>query len=277
MSAHRSRRATTTPGRTTRRSLIGIDATFRYRPLRRAIYRRFVARTEVMWSRREQEDGLVPAFGMYVSGDYQFARRWFGGVRYDRSARASDGSLVDKGPSLVLTFWPSEFSQIRGQYRRTRYAEGVVANEAAVPVPVLDRRARRARVLVDGLQAGSRTRLRPDEARLMKMFIQAAAVIVAALAGADASAAVKVITTTQDLAAIVAEVGGDKVTVESIAKGYQDPHFVEAKPSFIIKLHSADLLVVVGRELEVGGCRRSSPRAGTRRSSRAARATSTPR
>ena len=85
----------------------------------------------------------------------------------------------------------------------------------------------------------------------MKMFIQAAAVIVAALAGADASAAVKVITTTQDLAAIVAEVGGDKVTVESIAKGYQDPHVVEAKPSFIIKLHSADLLVVVGRELEV--------------------------
>ena len=116
------------PNNTT--SLIGIDATFRYRPLRRAIYRRFVARTEVMWSRREQEDGLVPAFGMYVSGDYQFARRWFGGVRYDRSARASDGSLVDKGPSLVLTFWPSEFSQIRGQYRRTRYAEGVVANEA---------------------------------------------------------------------------------------------------------------------------------------------------
>ncbi len=85
----------------------------------------------------------------------------------------------------------------------------------------------------------------------MKMFIQAAAVIVGALAVADASAAVKVITTTQDLAAIVAEVGGDRVSVESIAKGYQDPHVVEAKPSFIIKLHSADLLVVVGRELEV--------------------------
>jgi ABC-type Zn uptake system ZnuABC Zn-binding protein ZnuA len=85
----------------------------------------------------------------------------------------------------------------------------------------------------------------------MKNVIRAAVAAVALFSAADASAAIKVVTTTQDLAAIVAEVGGDKVTVESIAKGYQDPHFVEAKPSFIIKLHSADLLVVVGRDLEV--------------------------
>jgi hypothetical protein len=110
--------------------LFGVDATFRYRPLRRAIYRRLVGRTELIWSRREQEDGTVPAFGLYVSGEYQFARRWFGGVRYDRSERAFDASLVDKGPSFLLTYWPSEFSQIRGQFRRTRYAEGVTANEA---------------------------------------------------------------------------------------------------------------------------------------------------
>jgi hypothetical protein len=110
--------------------LFGLDATFRYRPLRRAIYRRFVGRTELMWSRREQEDGTIPAFGMYVSGEYQFARRWFAGLRYDRSERAFAASLVDKGPSVILTFWPSEFSQIRGQFRRTRYAEGAIANEA---------------------------------------------------------------------------------------------------------------------------------------------------
>jgi len=68
----------------------------------------------------------------------------------------------------------------------------------------------------------------------------------------EAQAAVKVITTTQDLAALVSEIGGDKVSVESLARGFQDPHFVEAKPSFVIKLHGADLLVVVGRELEIG-------------------------
>jgi hypothetical protein len=110
--------------------LFGVDATVRYRPLRRAIYHRFMGRTELMWSRRGQETGDVSAFGMYVSGDYQFGRRWFGGVRYDRSDRAYDSALVDKGGSLVVTYWPSEFSQIRGQYRRTTSAEGVTSNEA---------------------------------------------------------------------------------------------------------------------------------------------------
>src|SRR5258708_4316772 len=60
------------------------------------------------------------------------------------------------------------------------------------------------------------------------------------------------IATTEDLAAIAREVGGDHVTVDSIAKGYQDPHFVEAKPSFILKLQKADILILVGRELEIG-------------------------
>ena len=109
--------------------LIGVDATVRYRPLRRALYRRFLGRTELFWSNREQVDDDVSAFGFYASGEYQFARRWFAGARYDWSERAFDSSLVDKGPSLTLTYWPSEFSQIRGQYRRLRYAEDVTANE----------------------------------------------------------------------------------------------------------------------------------------------------
>ena len=69
---------------------------------------------------------------------------------------------------------------------------------------------------------------------------------------ARAQGKLNVVTTTEDLAAIAREVGGDRITVESIARGYQDPHFVEAKPSFILKLQKADLLVVVGRELEIG-------------------------
>src|SRR3989475_10520468 len=61
-----------------------------------------------------------------------------------------------------------------------------------------------------------------------------------------------VVTATTDMAALTQEVGGDKVNVESIARGYQDPHFVEAKPSFLLKLRQADLLVVVGLQLEIG-------------------------
>jgi zinc/manganese transport system substrate-binding protein len=67
-----------------------------------------------------------------------------------------------------------------------------------------------------------------------------------------ALAALRVVATTEDLAALTREVGGDRVEVDALARGYQDPHFVEAKPSFILKLHRADLLVVVGRELEAG-------------------------
>lgn len=61
-----------------------------------------------------------------------------------------------------------------------------------------------------------------------------------------------VVTATTDMAALTQEVGGDKVNVDSIAKGYQDPHFVEAKPSFLLRLRQADLLVVVGLQLEIG-------------------------
>jgi zinc/manganese transport system substrate-binding protein len=62
----------------------------------------------------------------------------------------------------------------------------------------------------------------------------------------------RIMTATTDLAALAQEVGGDKVDVESVARGYQDPHFVEAKPSFLLKLRRADLLIVVGLELEIG-------------------------
>ena len=109
--------------------LWGIDATVRWRPLQRAIYNSILGRAEVIWSRREQFGGRQRALGYYGSADYQLARRWFLGGRFDRSQRAEDAVLRDSGGSLVLTYWPSEFSQIRGQYRHTRYAEGEQANE----------------------------------------------------------------------------------------------------------------------------------------------------
>ncbi len=117
-----------TPDSSTR--LIGVDVTWRWRPLRRALYRRLLARTELVWSQRREAGSPLPgAFGLYVSGDYQFARRFHLGARYDRSGRADAPDLTDTGGSLLLTFWPSEFSQVRGQYRRIEYGEGQTANE----------------------------------------------------------------------------------------------------------------------------------------------------
>ena len=66
------------------------------------------------------------------------------------------------------------------------------------------------------------------------------------------AAPIKVITTTEDLAAIVKEIGGEQVQVDFLAKGVQDPHFLEPKPSYMLKLSQADLFVRVGLELEIG-------------------------
>jgi hypothetical protein len=130
--------------------LYGIDATLRWKPLRRAIYQSFVGRAEFIWDRLAEPSGpnTRTPFGYYVSGDYQFARRWFAGGRFDRSQRGlcqltnpltipsgqclepGVGPVIqDTGGSVLLTYWPSEFSQIRGQLRHTHYGEGLTANE----------------------------------------------------------------------------------------------------------------------------------------------------
>jgi zinc/manganese transport system substrate-binding protein len=91
---------------------------------------------------------------------------------------------------------------------------------------------------------------------LHSRLLAASLVLLAVAAGcpqaARAAGKIKIITATSDLASLAQEVGGDHVEVESIARGYQDPHFVEAKPSFLLKLRQADLLITVGLELEIG-------------------------
>jgi zinc/manganese transport system substrate-binding protein len=69
---------------------------------------------------------------------------------------------------------------------------------------------------------------------------------------ASADSKIRIMTATTDLASLAQEIGGDKVDVESVARGYQDPHFVDPKPSFLLKLSKAELLIVVGLELEIG-------------------------
>lgn len=109
--------------------LYGADATVRWKPLRRSIYHSFVGRSELIWSQRQQLPFEQRAFGFYVSGDYQFGRRWFAGGRYDRSDRNEFANLRDHGAAATLTYWPSEFSQVRGEYRFTHYAENRDSNE----------------------------------------------------------------------------------------------------------------------------------------------------
>ncbi len=85
--------------------------------------------------------------------------------------------------------------------------------------------------------------------RYLKLLL---ALLLAAPVSALAQGKLSVVTTTEDLAAITREIGGDKVSATALAKGYQDPHFVDPKPSFILAVSRADVLIVVGRELELG-------------------------
>lgn len=80
----------------------------------------------------------------------------------------------------------------------------------------------------------------------------ALAALVAAAVPARAGAAFRIVTTTEGLAAVAREVGGEHVEVESLSRGIQDPHFVDANPMLAVKLRSADLLVDVGLDLEAG-------------------------
>lgn len=87
-----------------------------------------------------------------------------------------------------------------------------------------------------------------------KMIASLVALAALTLLPASAAAAdrIRVVATLQDLAAIATAVGGDQVDVTAVASGVQDPHFVDPKPSYIVKLRDADLLLVNGLELEIG-------------------------
>jgi hypothetical protein len=114
--------------------LEGIDATFRWKPLRTATYRSASVRGEYVRSRKDELVGAEIADGWFLSAEYQLAKRWFAGARVERAERADDAALQDRGLAAILTFWPSEFSQLRGELRRRTYAGGETANEALLQI-----------------------------------------------------------------------------------------------------------------------------------------------
>src|SRR5881394_1529123 len=83
--------------------------------------------------------------------------------------------------------------------------------------------------------------------RIVLLLVLATGICITSFAGN-----IKVVTTTMDLKSIAELIGGNKVSVTSIATGYQNPHFVDPKPSYIINLSNANLFVTVGLDLETG-------------------------
>jgi zinc/manganese transport system substrate-binding protein len=86
----------------------------------------------------------------------------------------------------------------------------------------------------------------------MKRLVALLALLFAPAFAGTLPAKVRIVSTLDDFSSIAESIGGELVEADSLAKGYQDPHFVDAKPSFILKLSRADLLIVAGLELEIG-------------------------
>ncbi len=122
----------TAPNGTT--TLENLHLVYRWKPLQGRPHRSFVLRSELFRSSRGQPNGRQVARGFYVAGDWQLARRWFVGTRYEFSDHADAANLRDEGYAATLTFWPSEFSQLRGEYRHRRYSGGRHADEALFQV-----------------------------------------------------------------------------------------------------------------------------------------------
>ena len=113
---------------------------------------------------------------------------------------------------------------------------------------------------------------------MRKIATIAACLLAGALATPWASAedTLRVVTTTTDLREIAKAVGGDRVEVDCLTKGPEDAHYLRARPSMIRAAASADMLVITGRDLEIGTSRCCARTRATARSRRASRAMWTP-
>jgi hypothetical protein len=110
-------------GRGGHNQFTGVDLTYRWKPLEQSLYKSFIARFEGIADERNGDT----LYGFYAAADYQLGQRWHTGIRLDSADNF--GSGTDRGAAATLTFWPSEFSQIRGQLRRTQLEHGPSFNE----------------------------------------------------------------------------------------------------------------------------------------------------
>ncbi|MCD4784717.1 MAG: OprO/OprP family phosphate-selective porin [Candidatus Eremiobacteraeota bacterium] len=97
----------------------GIDLTYRWKPLRRGKYHSFLLRGEYLWSDRENPDRQVRTNGYYAFGQYQLNRNWYVGARYDYSEFPDLINTHENAISGMLTYYPTEFSYMRLQYKKT--------------------------------------------------------------------------------------------------------------------------------------------------------------
>ncbi len=98
-----------------RSNALGLDLSYKWQPLRRALYRSFELRSELLFNNRKRWEGGDP-LGLFVSGEVKLSRRWLGGLRYQFVEGLEDQAHHTTGFSPFLTFWQSEWVRMRLQY-----------------------------------------------------------------------------------------------------------------------------------------------------------------
>ena len=127
--------------------LYGGDATIRWKPLQRSVYHSFVGRSEFVWSNRDQPDGTQNAKGYFVSADYQLARRWYMGGRYDHTGRPDAASVMDSGQSADPFLFSKRVQSDSRPIPADRLRRRAHCQRISLSIPICNRGAWRAPVL----------------------------------------------------------------------------------------------------------------------------------
>ncbi len=226
----------------------------KYRPLDEPVPPVVSLQSEWFYRRREMPDEVLQDFGGYAQALYRFAERWSIAARYEYGSPAyGDGGDVVEDPldpewsqvrrryAANVTFYPTEFSRLRLQGNRDvpgrqRRLLGSLPRRRSG-----DWRARRAPVLRSTPCAIS-----------YDFWVLSLLLLAGVLFAPRAHAELRVVTTTPDLAAITQALSAGRAKVTSLALPSQDPHFVDARPRLALELSKADLLILVGADLELG-------------------------
>src|SRR5213076_985251 len=208
--------------------------------------------TEFMYRRFQAGHGADDSFpvaetfhdwGMYSQVLWGFKKGWVAGIRGDY-VHMQDSMFTDDLDrqsrwrlSANLTWYPTEFSKIRLQYNQDFLEENFFLSGG-----------KSSRSFSSGNSSSAHTAL--TNFKLMKKITLILSTILACALSAQAK--LNVVATLPDFGSLAREIGGDKINLVVLAKATEDPHFVDARPSFVVSLRNADVLIDGGAELELG-------------------------
>ncbi len=230
----------------------GLDLTYKWKPVQSNVLQSFTWQSELLLSSMRLSDAnLSKTHGAYSLAEYQFAQRWFVGGRYDFSEYPGDASRQDIAETALLRFQPTEFQIVALELQHTDRNYDRSTNQVIIRFIFGIGTHAAHQVLKNSCSSSTTWRRIVMATKIIRCAI-GFLTFCTMMIPSHSFAQLKVVTTLTDLQSITKLIGGDQVDVFAIASGFQNPHFVDPKPSYILKLARADVFVNVGLDLEIG-------------------------